>query len=145
MAYLRIHCDVCGGTWDVYHRDNWSDENARTCPHCFSKISRAVWEKNVIPAFCEAEDANAELFKEHTGYHRPLFTFDVIADHIYQNRQPGGSRTVCPVFEELQDMVNVLSENYFTDDNDPYGDELAADDFYKPDTENHFRNCPNLD
>lgn len=32
MAYLRIHCNTCGGTWEIYHRGNWNDDKARQCP-----------------------------------------------------------------------------------------------------------------
>lgn len=107
MAYLRIHCDVCGGTWEVYHRDNWNDDKARQCPHCFSKIDRQTWQKEVLPAFGAVNDANAELFKEHTGRHVPLFTFDVIADHLYANRKTGGD--TCPLAERLQEFSDFIS------------------------------------
>jgi len=108
MAYLRIHCEVCGGTWEVYHRDDWKDHRARQCPHCFSKIDRSTWEREVVPAFNSVQDANAELFKDHTGQHVPLFTFDVIADHLYQNRQTvqqtGGN--ACPLIDCLNEIYN---------------------------------------
>lgn len=135
MAYLRIHCDVCGGTWEIYGRDDWNDDKARQCPHCYSKIGRSVWQSEVIPAFTAAEDANAELFKEHTGYHKPLFTFDIIADHIYQNRPAGVGR--CPVYDDVRDILDDLYEENIQ--------ELSDLIDYKPDTENHFKNCPNLD
>jgi hypothetical protein len=106
MAYLRIHCDVCGGTWEVYNRDR-NDDKARQCPHCFSKIDRQVWQKEVLPAFGAVNDANAELLKEHTGNHRPLFTFDVIADHLYQNRKTGGD--TCPLAEHLQEVDDFIN------------------------------------
>lgn len=87
MAYMRIHCDVCGGAWEVYHRDSWNDDKARQCPHCFSKIDRQTWQREVLPAFNAVNDANAELFKEHTGQHTALFSFDVIADHLYSRKK----------------------------------------------------------
>ena len=138
MAYLRIHCENCGGTWEIYNRDNWSEDSARQCPHCFSEIARDVWQRNVIPAFCEVDDANRELYKEHTGYRKPLFSFDVIADPLRTDRQ--ASRNACPVYQELKDILNVLNENYFEDDSDPYDDEPADDD--RP---QRWKNCPNLD
>lgn len=113
MAYLRIHCDVCGGTWEVYHRDNWKDDKARQCPHCFSKIDRQTWENQIIPAFAAVHDANAELYKDSTGYHAPLFTFDVIANHLYKNRQTTGRGTckdTCPLTEMLNDFEAFLCE-----------------------------------
>ena len=106
MAYLRIHCDVCGGTWEVYDRDNWKDDKARQCPHCFAKIDRPLWERQVLPAFGAVHDANAELYKDHTGFHAPLFTFDVIADHLYQNRNDRREDTgeSCPLIHQIEEL-----------------------------------------
>ena len=87
MAILRIHCRSCGGKWEVYSRDNWKGDNARKCPHCFKEIPRDLWERDILPAFGEVIDANAELLKDHTGNRRPLFAFDVIADRVTQKRR----------------------------------------------------------
>ncbi len=87
MAYLRIHCEACGGVWEVYHRDNWNNDKARQCPHCFAEIDRQTWEKDVLSAFSAVHDANAELYKDHTGNDKPLFYFDVMADRPCQNRK----------------------------------------------------------
>ena len=86
MAYMRIHCKVCGGTWEIYHRDNWNDDKARQCPHCFTKIDRQVWQREVLPAF----------------------TFDVIADHLYQNRKTGGEN--CPLADALSDFEDFIND-----------------------------------
>lgn len=56
---------------------------------------------HVLPALGTVNDGNAELFKEHTGYHRPLFSFDVIADHLYQNRRSADN---CPLIERLNEL-----------------------------------------
>lgn len=86
MAYMRIRCDYCGGAWEVYHRDNWNDKKARTCPHCQQAIDGQLWERQVLPAFGSVEDANSELYKGHVGYHSPLFQIDFIADTIFADR-----------------------------------------------------------
>ena len=80
-AYMRIHCAKCGGTWEIYQRDDWKGDRARECPHCYTAIDRQIWADEVLPAFGAASDANAELFKHHTGYNSPLFTVDFMADH----------------------------------------------------------------
>ena len=77
--YLHIRCGVCGCKWDVYSRDNWKDDRARQCPHCFAEIDREVWNREIIPAFGSMMDANRELVKEHTGYNKPLFKVEVRA------------------------------------------------------------------
>ncbi len=81
MTHIKIHCGACGFTWAVYGRDNWNSETAGQCPNCFAKIDRQVWEKQIIPAFAAAQDANAELYKDSTGYKRPLFTVDFVSMH----------------------------------------------------------------
>lgn len=83
MAYMRIHCDYCGQKWEIYERDNFNHWKARMCPHCGSKIDEQTWQRQILPGFGQIADANRELMKDHTGYHRPLFTVDVIADHIF--------------------------------------------------------------
>ena len=98
--FLKIYCDVCGGTWEIYQRDNWKDDKARQCPHCYSKIDRQTWNDQIIPAFTLAADANAELVKDSTGYHKPLFTVDFIADTLYRNRQ---QQQTCPILDSLAD------------------------------------------
>lgn len=85
MAFMRIHCDVCGGTWEVYQRVSPADDQARQCPHCLSKIDRSAWERRVN-ALKTVDNANRVLYTDHAYNHRPLFTFDVVADHLYQNR-----------------------------------------------------------
>ena len=101
MAYLRIHCDVCGGTWN---------DKARQCPHCFSEIDAQTWARQIVPAFCAVSDANRELYKDSTGYHTPLFTFDVIADHIYTDYMDRErNRQSCPLAEELRDLMDNIT------------------------------------
>lgn len=83
MSYMKIHCGRCGGTWEIYGRDDWNSEKARQCPHCFSEIDRQTWFNQVVPGFCAVADANRELYKDHTGYHgQELFRVDVISDKV---------------------------------------------------------------
>ena len=63
MGYLKIHCHQCGGTWDVYSRDNWKADTARQCPHCFMSIDAQTWTKQIIPAFASMDDANRDPAK----------------------------------------------------------------------------------
>ena len=101
MAYLRLYCDVCGGTWDIYHRDRDNDA-ARQCPHCGSKIAQQTWYGKILPAFAAVHDANTDLYKDHVSsyHHTPLFSFDVIADHLYENRH-----SVCPVQDYIDEIL----------------------------------------
>ena len=71
MGYLKIHCDRCGGSWEVYAHQ-LKDDRANQCPHCFVEIDRQTWNRQIIPAFGAQDDANRELLKDHTGYRMPL-------------------------------------------------------------------------
>ena len=87
MSYLKIHCGNCKQSWEIYHRDNWKADQERECPHCGSRIEKKTWDRQILPAFGMVDDANRELFKDHTGYHVPLFTFDVIADPVLEESE----------------------------------------------------------
>ncbi len=67
MGYMKIKCHECGGSWEVYHY-NFRDDHLRVCPHCCKEIDRQTWNRQIIPAFGALEDANRELYKDHTGY-----------------------------------------------------------------------------
>lgn len=113
MGYLRIHCDYCGGTWEVYGRDDWNDDRARQCPHCSAKIDRQDWTKEVLPAFAAMMDANREIAKTHSGYHIPLFTVDYIEDSYY----PKSLRSIETAVFNLQNTIEDLTDkiNDYTD------------------------------
>lgn len=88
MGVLKISCDYCGGSWEVYSRDI-KNEKARECPHCSHGIERQTWQNQILPAFAALEDANRELFKDHTGYLVPLFTVSYEPDLIFKNAEQG--------------------------------------------------------
>lgn len=102
MAYLKIHCETCGDTWEVYHRDRDANDKARQCPHCNAKIDWHVWRNEVVPALEAVHNANAALSQDHAAHHRQLFTFDVVADHLYRNRRSSGN--ACPLIERLNEL-----------------------------------------
>ncbi len=81
MGFLKIRCKSCGQSWEVYHRDDWKDDRARQCPHCFAEINKNIWEKSIIPGFASLSDANRELWNDYTGLlTRQMFTVDYIAN-----------------------------------------------------------------
>lgn len=86
-AHMKIHCFTCGGAWEVYERDNWKADSARTCPHCGRQIDVQTWENLVLPAFGMMADANRELFRDHTGYGTPLFRVDYISERIKKHER----------------------------------------------------------
>lgn len=102
MGHLKIHCDCCGSDWVVYHRDNWKDWKARTCPVCGKSIDPWTWERSVLTAFGEMEDANLELVKDHTQSHGTLFTVSYIPDVMFPNRDQTG---------RLQEEVGIMKED----------------------------------
>lgn len=108
MGHLKIHCDNCGSDWIVYHRDDWKDWRARNCPMCGESIDSQTWDEQILPAFGAMEDANRELFKDHTGYHGTLFTVTYEPDIIYPNKNDG-IEELRELIEELQDELEMNS------------------------------------
>lgn len=106
MGRLRIHCDNCGGEWDVYHRDDWKKMSARTCPVCGESISPDTW-KGVLRGFHELEDASIELVKDHSQYHKTLFTVDYISDSMYPNRKE--NRELRDIREDLEGIKRTIT------------------------------------
>ena len=107
MGHLKIHCDGCGSDWVVYHRDDWKDWKARTCPVCGKSIDPGTWERSVLRGFGEMEDANIELMKDHTGSHGTLFTVSYIPDVVFPNRS-GETDQLREEIGDLRDDVNSL-------------------------------------
>lgn len=104
MAYMRVYCDVCGGTWEVYQRQARED-SARQCPHCYAKINRNIWRKRVLPAFDAVQTINIELYEDHASNHRPLFTVDIVADHLYKSYQERHNNAdSCPIKEAINSV-----------------------------------------
>lgn len=101
MGYLKIHCDGCGSDWVVYHRDDWKNWKARTCPVCGKSISQQTWDRQVLTAFGEMEDANLELVKDHTGYNETLFTVSYIPDVVFPNKKQD---------DRLQEEIEAMKE-----------------------------------
>ena len=110
MGYLRIHCDYCGGTWDVYGHSNFHERAARTCPHCQQRIDGQTWENQILPAFGGMMDANRELIKDHTGYHSPLFTVDYIADHYFPNDARETGTAVFNLELQIEDLQKQIEQ-----------------------------------
>lgn len=84
MPYLKIHCDYCGGTWDVYHKQREYDA-ARQCPHCDARIDGATWRGKILPAYNSMRAANMALLDDHVQNHCPRFEVDFVNDGTFQN------------------------------------------------------------
>ena len=117
MGFIRIHCDYCGGTWEVYGRDNYKETQYRTWPHCFSKIYGQDWMNHVLPAFGAMMDANRELIKTHTGYHAPLFTVDYVEDFYFPDAKAEAETAAMNLqnsVDDLRETVATLAEAIVT-------------------------------
>ena len=84
--YLRIYCDYCSKTWEVYPRgDVHSLLNSRHnhCPHCgAAKIDKETW-KDIIVALSLTKGVNESLAADHVNKHNALFAVSFIADHLF--------------------------------------------------------------
>ena len=103
MAFLRVKCENCGGKWDVYHRDDWKDDRARTCPHCYAEVDAVLWASHVIPAFTFADEGNREIRKQSREENKPGFSFDVVDDMQFR-------RPYRPRHRERNDLVSFSEE-----------------------------------
>ena len=109
MAFLRIHCAYCGGTWDVYHRQRELDPALR-CPHCDSKIDPATWRDQILPAYNSMRGANGALLDDHISYHTPRFEVDYINDGTFQNSGEKDAVIIDVLRESLDDLGGDVGE-----------------------------------
>lgn len=107
MGVLKINCGYCGGSWEVYSRDMKYDK-ARTCPHCLQSVERQTWDKQILPAFGMLDDANRELFKDHTGYHKTLFSVSYEPDIIFKNAER--AQMISDIRADIEDLREILTE-----------------------------------
>jgi len=80
--FMRVYCRRCGGSFELYSRDDVTSRKARTCPHCQERVSPETWGK-VVEAFDACRDACEALFSDSKSKTR--FTVDYIDDTIYKN------------------------------------------------------------
>ena len=94
--YLKIHCDYCGKSWEVYPRGDvlrLIKEKDYRCPHCDAKIDRDTWEE-LIYILHKTKRINEKLASDHVNKHNALFAVSFIADHLF----------TCPVSDlDIQD------------------------------------------
>lgn len=117
MGYMKIHCNYCGGSWEVYGRDDWNEKKHRTCPHCFSSIDGQDWHNSILPAFGAMMDANKELIKTHTGYNAPLFTVDYVEDFFFPDAKAEAETAVMNLqnsVDDLRETVSTLADAIIT-------------------------------
>lgn len=113
MGKLLIHCDECGSDWFVYHRDNWKDWKARTCPVCGESIDPGTWERSVLKAFGEMEDANIELEKDFTQSDGSYFRVSYIPDAVVRHKRNTEEMDLLrEEIEELRSLVTGYLEGF---------------------------------
>ena len=83
---MRIWCRRCGGTFEIYGRDDVRSQRARTCPHCQERATGETWAK-VADAFDAYKEAAMALFADATAKTR--FTVDFIDDSVYERAKKG--------------------------------------------------------
>lgn len=79
---MRIYCDCCGTTWEVYPT-TLDTEGARECPCCSQKIDQAAWHK-IKDAYLAVSQAHWKLI-EQRNTNRGAFLVDFIDRSIYPN------------------------------------------------------------
>lgn len=102
MGMLRIHCDQCGGVWEVYGARDYTNDQNRICPHCGHKVEKQTWHGQVLTAFGAMMDANRELMKIRAD-HGPLFTVDYVEDSVFE--KPATTQDVYDRIDQLEDTL----------------------------------------
>lgn len=86
MSYLRIHCNNCGGSWEIYEL-TYNKKFSNICPHCFKEIDKRKWN-NIYSAFQEVCEANRELYKDYLSFpNSSLFSIEVLTDYEYRKKE----------------------------------------------------------
>ena len=80
--FMRVWCQRCGGTFELYSRDDVWSYKARTCPHCQERATGEAWAM-VIGAFEAYKAASRALYEDNTTKTR--FTVDFLDDTVYKN------------------------------------------------------------
>lgn len=85
--YLKIYCDYCGQSWEVYPRGECEsrliNSKQNHCPHCgAAKIDRDTWEE-LIYVLMKTKRINEKLAADHVNKHNALFAVSFIADHLF--------------------------------------------------------------
>ena len=85
--YLKVYCDYCGQTWEVYPRGESPvvliNSKQNHCPHCgAAKIDRETWEELVF-VLMKTKRINEKLAADHVNKHNALFAVSFIADHLF--------------------------------------------------------------
>ena len=84
--YLKIYCDYCRQSWEVYPRGNLRGlltSKQSQCPHCgAAKIDPETW-KDVLVALSLTRGVNERLAADHVNKHNALFAVSFIADHLF--------------------------------------------------------------
>lgn len=112
MGHLQIHCYGCGHEWSVYHRDDLRDWKIRTCPVCGKKVSQRTWDRDVLTAFDQLENANLELARDHTQDHGTLFSVAYVPDVIFPEaeKENGLREEISDLRESVDSIKNVVGQ-----------------------------------
>lgn len=102
MGLLRVRCDQCKGTWEVYGARDFTNDQNRICPHCGNKVDKQTWHGQILPAFGMLMDGNRALMKVRAD-HGPLFLVDYIEDSYFD--PPATTQDVYDRIDQLEDTL----------------------------------------
>ena len=81
---MKIYCDYCGQTWEVYARDEPQRPTASRCPHCGkAKVKPETW-KEMIDCMKHVEEVNMMLAIDHANECYIPFAVSYLADSPFQ-------------------------------------------------------------
>ena len=77
---MKIYCDYCKQTWEVYSRDDPMRPTARRCPHCQKAIVKQETWKEMVDCMEHVDKVNMMLLSDHVNQRFIPFTVSYKAD-----------------------------------------------------------------
>ena len=80
--FLKIRCDSCHQSWEVYEYNLQSGSAVRTCPHCDAVMQKETYDQ-VISTFLKAKRVNERFAADSVNKNAPLFAVSFIEDRPF--------------------------------------------------------------
>lgn len=81
---MKIYCDYCGQTWEVYPSGEPMRPSASKCPHCgAAKVKPETW-REMVDCLKHVDKVNMMLASDHVNERYIQFAVSYLADSPFQ-------------------------------------------------------------